>query len=401
MAKIGHIPIVSSPITTSIWKQLAVFGGLLFALLQSPAVAQTLPSAIAADLDSYNVRWNVPGPTSAQSMPIGNGDIGLNVWVESNGDVGFYIGKSDALSENSWGSYGLLKVGGMHLSMTPSPLASGTTFQQVLKLRTGEIQVTEGPGTSAVTLRIWVDANHLVVRIEASGSQPRTFKVTLNNWRTATQDNGTISADTILSNQPNSIVWYHRDGPNGNQPLINLTFGALIVLGPTMVISDDFTLVEVSESLTNMNQSKETLQKLAVAVARNPQAASALKIGMFWESGGIATEFKNRNGYYPGWGDPSFVDYVMQYWLQPWFNNVPPSMLYMPVANRPIISFFASKPDFIVEEGRMCDFLMNVQSRLNQRYGYDPLYILPTDGDVDPMAMSQGWGQATWRNWDA
>src|SRR5258708_37183189 len=49
--------------------------------------------------DTYNVDWNVQGPTSSQSMPVGNGDIGLNVWTEPNGDLCFYIGKTDA-----WGA---------------------------------------------------------------------------------------------------------------------------------------------------------------------------------------------------------------------------------------------------------------------------------------------------------
>jgi Domain of unknown function (DUF5703) len=28
-------------------------------------------------------------------MPLGNGDIGINAWVETNGDLCFYIGKTD------------------------------------------------------------------------------------------------------------------------------------------------------------------------------------------------------------------------------------------------------------------------------------------------------------------
>jgi hypothetical protein len=142
------------------------------------------------------------------------------------------------------------------------------------------------------------------------------------------------------------------------------------------------------------------LQKFSEAVARNPQAASALKIGMFWESGGIATEFKKRFGYTPSWGDPSLVDYVMQYWLNPWFDNIPSSLLYQPMPGRPIISFFASRPDNIIADGRMSDFLMAVRSKLNERYKYDPLFILPIGGDVDSMATSQGWGQAPWMRWD-
>lgn len=47
-------------------------------------------------LDKYNVLWDTPCPGSAQSMPLGNGDIGLNLWVEKNGDLIFYISKTDA-----------------------------------------------------------------------------------------------------------------------------------------------------------------------------------------------------------------------------------------------------------------------------------------------------------------
>ncbi|WP_431209859.1 DUF5703 domain-containing protein [Puia sp. P3] len=50
-------------------------------------------------LDSFNVVWTEPGPGPAESMPLGNGDIGLNLWVEPGGDLVFYISKTDA-----WGT---------------------------------------------------------------------------------------------------------------------------------------------------------------------------------------------------------------------------------------------------------------------------------------------------------
>ena len=58
-------------------------------------------------LADYNVQWTTPGLNSQGSMPIGNGDIGANVWVEENGDLVFYISKTDAWSENGR----LLKLG--------------------------------------------------------------------------------------------------------------------------------------------------------------------------------------------------------------------------------------------------------------------------------------------------
>jgi hypothetical protein len=184
-------------------------------------------------------------------MPIGNGDIALNVWVEPSGEIGLYIGKSDSLSEKSWGSFGLLKVGGLHLSLSPSPLVPGAPFAQVLKLREGEIQINEGSGDGAVQLRIWVDANHPVVRIEAKGSQPHSFKVTLNNWRSVTQERGDISADTVLADQKDSIAWYHRNGPKADVPMLNLTFGA-VIKGAGLVTQDATTLKSSAPTASQM-----------------------------------------------------------------------------------------------------------------------------------------------------
>jgi hypothetical protein len=40
---------------------------------------------IVALPEKQNVEWDTPGPTSRESMPLGNGDIALNVWVEERG----------------------------------------------------------------------------------------------------------------------------------------------------------------------------------------------------------------------------------------------------------------------------------------------------------------------------
>jgi hypothetical protein len=47
------------------------------------------------------VVWDTPSRDSSGSMPLGNGDIGLNVWVEEEGDLLFYLSSplSRALSK--------------------------------------------------------------------------------------------------------------------------------------------------------------------------------------------------------------------------------------------------------------------------------------------------------------
>ncbi|MDN5286387.1 MAG: hypothetical protein JWR38_2661 [Mucilaginibacter sp.] len=214
---------------------LNLISALLFAKPISPPIIDTL-------LNGYNVQWDTPGPTSAQSMPIGNGDIGLNVWVEQNGDLVFYISKTDAWGgeleqqKDSWMKQGgiLMKLGAIHVSLSPNPLEKSTVFKQILKLRNGEIWIQEGEGKTAVRLRIWVDANHPVIRVEAQSSSPVVVNVKLDNWRAG-------QTDTILNNQQNRIAWYHHNLATADPHLANLTFGA-IVRGKGLVNKDASTL---------------------------------------------------------------------------------------------------------------------------------------------------------------
>jgi alpha-L-fucosidase 2 len=177
-----------------------------------------------SSLASNNVTWTVPGPTSSQSMPIGNGETGLNVWAETNGDVAFYIGKTDTWNQDVHGDQGLMKVGGMRLSLNPSPLIAGAPFSQTLRLREGEIVIQQGFATNQATIRIWVDANNPVIRVEVTSSnQPITASAKLINWRLSGGN-----PDVVLGGQTNRIVWYHRNSSGANSNVANLTFGAAI-----------------------------------------------------------------------------------------------------------------------------------------------------------------------------
>ena len=218
------------------------FGQLSLGLLMLTSTAFAKPSQQDTLLNQYNVIWDTPGPTSAQSMPLGNGDIGLNVWVEKSGDLVFYISKTDAwggeldAQKDPWMKQGgvLMKLGAIHVSISPNPLAKSTAFKQILKLKNSEIIVQEGTGKSAVRLRVWVDANHPVIRVEALSGSPVSVNVKLDNWRAG-------QTDTVLNNQQNQIAWYHHNSATTDPHLANLTFGA-IVKGKGLISKDASTL---------------------------------------------------------------------------------------------------------------------------------------------------------------
>ena len=89
-------------------------------------------------LEKYNVTWDTPSENSMGSMPAGNGDIGINLW--ENGDLLFYLSKTDAWSENCR----LLKIGKVRLSLSPSPFMEGTPFLQELDVTDGMIHIVAG-----------------------------------------------------------------------------------------------------------------------------------------------------------------------------------------------------------------------------------------------------------------
>ena len=51
-------------------------------------------------LEDYDVIWDSPSNDSSGSMPLGNGDLGVNAWVEPSGDLVLLLSKTDAWSEN-------------------------------------------------------------------------------------------------------------------------------------------------------------------------------------------------------------------------------------------------------------------------------------------------------------
>ena len=143
-------------------------------------LAVSLPALSSAagpegELARYNVVWESPSKDAAGSMPIGNGEVGLNVWVEAGGDLMFYIARTDAWSESNR----LMKLGRVRVSLSPNPFAAGQPFRQELNLRDGRIVITAGD----TTLRLFVDAEAPVVFIDGQSKTPRTLTATYETWR--------------------------------------------------------------------------------------------------------------------------------------------------------------------------------------------------------------------------
>lgn len=255
---------------------------LLFTFLSTyaaDAAKNVTPPDVAARLDSYNVTFDTPSSTgSMESMPLGNGDLTANVWVERDGDLMLYIGKSDCWSEATR----LLKVGRVRVSLSPNPFVNCPNFAETLDLRHGRINLTAGK--TKITLR--VDANYPSVIIDVKSPVATTLTATTEILRkqpfTLTNNDmperGSFSgvcdgpfrpsetAD-VLASGGNDIIWYHRNTTSLFQrlltaqggknlvgrhadPYINRTFGALM-RGRGLVAVNDTTLASAKPQRHN------------------------------------------------------------------------------------------------------------------------------------------------------
>ncbi|GHV14307.1 hypothetical protein FACS1894219_10250 [Clostridia bacterium] len=131
-------------------------------------------------LRKYDVTFTDIGKDCKDSMPVGNGDIGANVWVEPQKGLMFYIGKTDSWDENSR----LLKVGLLQVQLEPNPFNAETPFVQRLCLESGEIRIETSYNSKPVTLRVWIDANNPVIHVESEAETPFVMRVTTHIWRT-------------------------------------------------------------------------------------------------------------------------------------------------------------------------------------------------------------------------
>lgn len=126
------------------------------------------------ELDRLNVVWETPSENSFGSMPLGNGDIGMNVWTEPNGDILFYISKVNAFDAG----HELPKLGRIRMRFEPA-LNTYVSFRQELSLRDATIFI-EGDG---VELELCVSANQPLIYLKGKSKTQRKITYTLEPLR--------------------------------------------------------------------------------------------------------------------------------------------------------------------------------------------------------------------------
>ena len=190
-------------------------------LLPAAMVAAALQADDATKVSRYDVVWETPSADASGSMPMGNGELGINLWVEENGDLHFYLSRNDSFSAISQ----MAKVGWLRVSLSPNPFADGAPFRQHLRLADGVCEITAGDPGEEVRLQVFIDSESPVVHVLGSAAQPIAVTATVESWREEPQSfarrgqwtmmHAPVSPDQAADIFPepgtDSIVWYHRN----------------------------------------------------------------------------------------------------------------------------------------------------------------------------------------------
>jgi len=270
------------------------------------SVNEALETENIKKLKEYNVSWDTPSENSMGSMPAGNGDTGINLWVEKNGDLLFYLSKTDAWSGNGQ----LLKIGKIRLSLSPNPFMEGSSFMQVLDVANGLIHIEAGENKERIYIDVWVDANHSVVEVDVKSKKSISAIVSTEPWRTRRRQilnvneidavygldgvGGSdvfVEKDTVLSMEEEGVIWLHRNERSiwqanldlqgldsfvkeGRDPLLDRTFGGVIrspelkKIAPSQLASKD-PLKRFSVSVYTLTSRTETQQEWVGQITNN------------------------------------------------------------------------------------------------------------------------------------
>ena len=253
---------------------------------------------------SYNVVWTTQGADPRDSMPLGGGAIGLNVWT-AEGEIFFEIGSPDAIDENG----ALLKLGRIRLKLTPNPLAEGGWFRQEFDPVASCVRIQGRNRSGSANVLLWVEVHRPVVHVQIDAARAVTVEAAFETWRHITRPidwrnwkrHGTLDQaqrpgkffiypDTVV-HKPGGVLWYHRNQTDKDvrsalitqqdmtkyervipNPTKNLTFGGFLT--GTNLVATDTELTLESEQIVDCKRWKLRSQ----TPARQHHVIAALRV---------------------------------------------------------------------------------------------------------------------------
>lgn len=144
-------------------------------------------SAVLAMLDEYSPEFVGVGDSDRGSIPLGNGELCANAWVETDG-LHFYLARSDALTEFDR----TVKLGEWVVRLEPNPFQRGSDVVQKLDLVEGNLKIQSRGAHGIFDLTFFIDSEYDEAFVEVTSSSKIEMSVELYCWRNS--NNSVVAA---------------------------------------------------------------------------------------------------------------------------------------------------------------------------------------------------------------
>ncbi len=208
-------------------------------------------------MDLPDIIWHTPSTDEHGSMPLGNGEVGVNLWTEGGRDLCCYIARTDAYD----GDGRLCKLGRVRIRLPEGSFTADLPFMQRLDLASASVLIR----TDGLAITVWVDAHAPIVRVAIDSREAAPLTVAAELWRTdriiddtdelfafmrqaAPFETAHETPDEVLTPAGDAIAWCHHNRHStwsanlGHQflgdwarehaaddPLLRRSFGCLVV----------------------------------------------------------------------------------------------------------------------------------------------------------------------------
>jgi len=195
-------------------------------LISACSTEQPEEKLVEVKASKFNVIWDSPSQNEEGSMPLGNGDIGANVWMTPDGKLHFYLAKTDAVNENAQ----LLKLGKIEVDISPNPFTQIGSFEQVLLLEDGSIRIQQKDeqGSLLGEVLVWIDANNPTAQVIVNTAEETKLEVDFMTWRDTLREMDAVERhaaygvsqkegpvyvypDTVFSLPTKELAWAHHN----------------------------------------------------------------------------------------------------------------------------------------------------------------------------------------------
>jgi hypothetical protein len=125
------------------------------------------------ELAEQRVVWNSPSKNAADAMPLGNGLLLANTWIEPSGDLLIALAQIEAEKNRA------AKVGRLRIKLDPPLNVADGAMRQTLMFTNGAVEIVGAKDDARPIFSIWVDANRSTLHVQLRCRKPINVRATI------------------------------------------------------------------------------------------------------------------------------------------------------------------------------------------------------------------------------